>query len=510
VPHTEIELKLRIAPRDIARLRRHPLLASAKPQRRKVSSVYYDTPTFNLKEQGIALRLRRMGRSWYQTIKNDGQVSAGLHQRNEWENRLSRNSLNLDILDDPALREMFAAQGLRQSLAPVFSTEFFRTTYALEFPNQDRVEMAIDRGRILCSGEQEPISEVELELKAGHSARLFEFALELHSLAKVLLESLSKAQRGYALCAHLPAPILKAVPPQLDKTMTTGEAFSTIVFACLSHLQGNEHAVLEDTNPEGVHQMRVAIRRLRSALGLFSKIIPRASFESFAERLRDLGLTLGRIRDWDVFTTHTLAALSRDLGEETVSDIGLSARTLRTACRDRTQQALSAPGYTELLLSMGLWLKREDWRKPPTQIDGNALAGPVTEFAAQQLKRRHRRLLKTASNPSALNDEERHRVRIAAKKMRYAAEFLVPLYPAKAARRYIKSLAKLQEMLGELNDAVITRRLLDEVRQTSRDNLSELNLAQIRGWNAHRASQFMAKLGRAWAIFCDTPVFWKK
>ena len=150
----------------------------------------------------IAVRLRRIGRNWLQTVKTEGKVEAGLHQRSEWEWRMAKNTLDFQPLPDVQLREFFANEKLRQSLRPVFTTEFFRTRRLLAWPNGDVVEFVLDRGEIRAEGRSAPICEIELELKSGAPERLFAIVSALQQTVPLQPENISKAERGYQLVAQ--------------------------------------------------------------------------------------------------------------------------------------------------------------------------------------------------------------------------------------------------------------------------------------------------------------------
>src|SRR4029453_4811099 len=175
--NSEIELKLLVAPTDIWRLQRHPLLKALtrrKPPSQKLFSVYYDTPDLVLRKHRVAVRLRRVGRRWLQTVKAEGSVAAGLHTRPEWESKTTENTLDFNAIDDPKLGKFFAAKELQQELRPVFLTEFTRSRRILESPSGDIIEFSLDQGEVRAGDHRLPICEVELELKAGPPARLFE------------------------------------------------------------------------------------------------------------------------------------------------------------------------------------------------------------------------------------------------------------------------------------------------------------------------------------------------
>lgn len=199
---TEIELKLLIAPEDVRRLLLHPLITGLTQQKcppQRLLSIYYDTADCVLHKQHIALRLRRVGRRWLQTVKTEGRVVAGLHERPEWECETTKGAFVFHAIADPTLRELFADPCLQHALQPVFTTEFSRTRRILELPSGDVVECSLDRGEIRAGEDRLPICEVELELKSGDPTRLSDLALRLQETLSLNQENISKAERGYQL-----------------------------------------------------------------------------------------------------------------------------------------------------------------------------------------------------------------------------------------------------------------------------------------------------------------------
>lgn len=508
--NTEIELKLLIDPADIPRLRRHPLLKAlcpSGPKTRKLASIYFDTDDFVLKSQAIALRVRRSGRQWIQTVKGGGSVQGGLHQRDEWEAPVAHGTPDFTKITDPGLIALFSDEALRQRLHPVFVTEFNRTVWLLETETGDQVEMALDRGEIHAGQSIATICEVELELKAGSPAALYELALALQEDMPLSPENASKAERGYALCAApLPQPAVKAAQPELAREMTVDAAFRAIAWNCIGQLQDNQSRLLQGYDPELVHQMRVAVRRLRSALGLFAAAAPGIRDAGLIEDLRWLASQLGAARDWDVFLGEILPPVIAALPDEE----GLAGlqRQAEKICREKREQAcLAAAGqrYNEIMLRLGAWLWRAPWR---TTIATAGLDRPVPVFAARMLNRRYRQVCRRGRQLQALTVEQRHVLRIAAKKLRYAAEFFSGLYPDKATKRYIQALSQLQDEFGALNDQAVAGQLLLQIGGGGR--LRDRATGVIIGWCACKTGLQLAGMARAWKRFRRCRIFWEK
>ena len=514
---TEIELKLRLPPGSIARLQRNPLLKSlgiASSVPRKLYSVYYDTPDFYLRHNGIAFRLRREGKRWMQSIKGGGDAAAGLHQRDEWEAPVLKAEPDFTKISDPRLIRLFSAASLREQLRPLFITEFNRSTRMLRLSDGSEAEFCLDRGRIIAGDASAPLCEIELELKSGSPLALFQLAQDLLHSIPFRLENISKAERGYTLASGYISPPLKAQPVQLVAEMSVSEALRTIIWNCLSHLHRNEAGMLGGSDIEYLHQMRVALRRQRSALSIFSKAFPKAAFAPVAQELKWLAGQFGPARDWDVFVAETLppvcAAFSSHPGMLALRE---KCEQLRRNHNDNAYNAVESGHYTEMMLMLGAWLSAKSWlaqadlpvSDDPARTGSGVL---IKEFAGILLARRHRQLKKYGKKLTNLSVPELHALRIIAKKQRYASEFFAGLFPRKETKRYILSLSMLQDILGAMNDSAITERLLSEV-PIARDGNDEYEaVGIIRGWGVSRALTRKLELNKAWKYFHSNGPFW--
>jgi len=511
----EIELKLLIEPADAPRLRRFIAPAGwsrSAPSHRKLLSIYFDTEDFFLKQRGIDLRVRRDGNQWIQTVKGDGNVKAGLHSRTEIEMPVAFDHFDFTKIDAPALRQLFSLPELQGRIKALFTTEFRRTIWMLESAHDDHVEMALDQGEIRAGQSATAINEVELELKTGNPAALYEIALALVDRVPLKLENASKAQRGYALYAPPPPPEpVKAEALDFKGSVSTEQAFQEIVWSCIGHLQCNYYGFLVSEDVEYVHQMRVAMRRLNSAFGLFAKIAPAIREVDLIGEVRWLAGELGAARDWDVFVTQTLPPiLAHAQDEQALQELCGRARILDEDNREHARRAAGSPRYQKLLLRLGAWLYRASWRAQAGMDQLKMLDRPILDVSARLLEKRHLQLLKRGENIAGLTPPERHALRIAAKKLRYAAEFLAHLYPGAESRAYLGALAELQDILGVLNDHVVTRRLLEELQGKSKtDALLARSVGEVMGWNACLSTQHLADLDRRWDGFKSRKRFWK-
>jgi inorganic triphosphatase YgiF len=508
----EIELKLAISSEDAAKLGRLPPVKSATTGRavtRHMHSVYYDTPDLALKAQGMALRLRREGARWVQTLKGAGRVEGGLHQREEHEIQVPAALLDYPALAAWGMSELLADPAQRTRLQPVFTCDFKRTIRHLALSDGTQLELCTDLGTIAAGEAIEPISEIELELKAGTPARLIDFALLLLEPIALRLEPRSKAERGYALAEKRVAAPVKASAPALDASMSVADAFRAVVFGCVAHLQANEAGVMAGADIEYLHQARVALRRLRSAFSVFNRAFPRAAFEDLLGELRWLGGNLGPARDWDVFVFTMLPRVAGAFADDAAMHaLSERASELRAGANRQAVEALAAKRYTALLLRLNGMFYRAPWAGVNDETAAALRAEPLAQFTAEVLSRRHRKAVKRGRKHSELDPSGLHRLRIEIKKLRYAAEFFSPLYERKAVRSYTAALAALQELLGTLNDAATVERLCEALREGHVEATYREAVGAVRGWAAATAHDHLEQLPQAWKRFREVEPFW--
>lgn len=459
----ETELKLKVAQPDLERLREHHLLldlAQAGPVEHELQDTYFDTPKLDLWRNGMTLRVRADGGNWIQTVKTAAAGHAALHERGEWESVLAGpepdpSSLVRQVKAKHVADMLNDAHIVRQ-LRPVFRNVTRRTTWNLTLPEGQQVECALDAGDLHVGKRNAPIGELELELKRGDPARLFEFALALHAEVPLEISNDSKAARGYALLDTDPPAPVKAVPVHLTKKMRLEEAFQCMGLNCLQQVEANVPGVLRQS-VESLHQMRVGLRRLRALLDMFDELAP------LPEPIRDgvewLSGELGATRDWDVLAGSTIPAIK---GADLDSLRGIAEQRAGTLHRDMLN-TLHDPRYTRLVLQLNGWFHGRQWRQGGALPKGAPLAERAHDAMAPLLRKAQQRLRKRIDALDENDAGQRHRVRIAAKKARYAAEFFRDLLPGKRVKRYVQTLSGLQDKLGHLNDLAVADRLLAEV-----------------------------------------------
>lgn len=453
----EVELKLEADREGVEALRAHPLLAEAlsRAKPKGLNATYFDTPDRRLRKEGVSLRIRRSGRKRIQTVKAADGLAAGLFDRDEWEREVASDIPDLSDLDGAV--PVLAEDGVAAALAPVFTVRVDRTTLDLD-RGASRAEVTIDEGVVEAGGRSAPVVELELELRSGEPADLFGLARDLSQAAPLRLGIRTKAERGYALMENRPLKAVKRSAAHVAPGQTAGEGFQTIARACLAHLLRNEPVLRAARDPDAVHQMRVAMRRLRAAITLHKAILDDGRRAAVAAEVKWTAGELGEARDTDVFIART----ARPASEAHPDDADL-ARLLADLEGQRERAyaaalaAIGSPRFRAMLLDVAEWIEVGPWLSG----ENPDRDGPVEAFAAGVLRRRAKRILRAGRDLADLDPEPRHELRIEVKKLRYAVEFFAPAFEGRKAEKrrkaYLEALERLQEHLGDLNDVAVGR-----------------------------------------------------
>ncbi|HSR01436.1 MAG TPA: CHAD domain-containing protein, partial [Methylophilaceae bacterium] len=350
---------------------------------------------------------------------------------------------------------------------------------------------------------RKPICEIELELKNGNKGRLFELALALQAHLPLWIENISKAQRAYTYFRSQPPVIFNAKPIKLDGKALASDSFKKILLACLVQLQGNQDMVLHGHDIEGVHQMRIALRRLRAALKIFSQILDKQNTEKIYDDLIWITNTLGNARDLDIFTTQTMPPVIEQMpNQPSLAFLAKRAQQARKSTYAHLREAISSQRYQHLLLTLASWVENQDLQNKKN------IKLTLAEVAEPMLNKLYTQLRKSSNKIKKSSAEERHRTRIAAKNLRYLAEFFASMYPAKKARPFIKSLSEVQDQLGMMNDISVTSNLIEKLVQEkpSKELLTAQHL--LDGWNARSLVPYVKEVKTTWKAFLKQKPFW--
>ena len=427
MPDQEIELKFEIDAASAAKLEQVLLVrpgAKDTPKPKSLTSTYYDTPDCALQKAGFGLRVREVEGRRIQTLKTDLE---GLSARGEWEVELHGDDLDLDALkDSPAAALVKVLNG---SLRPVFATRVERTAYPVR-QGRSRIEAALDRGRVWAGDRSLDLCELELELKGGPHQGVYALAKRLIEAAPLRLSFVSKAERGYRLLSGQTAgEAIRQAKVKLDPGMTTRQAFQAIASAALRQWAGNAGVLATARRPEALHQMRVALRRLRTAMQLFEPVVADDGFVRLTEELKWLAGELDLGRDTDVLIEETFRPAARRLHQQAgMSGLGERLLKSRTKASDRVIEMLAQPRHLNLVLDTAAWIDCGHWADPGDPRHGPLADRPIRVMACEGLDQLRRHVKKRGRRLERLDPERRHELRIRAKRLRYGLEFFSGLY----------------------------------------------------------------------------------
>ncbi|MCY4015164.1 MAG: CHAD domain-containing protein [Gammaproteobacteria bacterium] len=482
----ETEFKLTGSPADLRNA--FDALNGGPETVRRLHSTYHDTANDDLWRRGLTLRVRDAVPGAQVTLKEEAGANV---ERREWT--VAAHGGGLDAYRFPGAIQGTRVAGIaEQDLVPRFETDVMRRSKDVCFANT-RAEVSLDAGCIAAPGRRVALAELEFELVRGSATAMLAAARRLVGPHRLTVGSRSKAARGMALLGAT-SPTAKAVSPAIRPSDTVGRAFGKVVCSIAAHLMGNVDAAVAGEDPEGVHQLRVGLRRLRCALLVFGHR-SRPGLIDIDAAARHALRTLGRARDADVFLLETLADSRR---EQRLESLRGAAEAHRSRAYDDVRRLLADEAFNTLLIDV-----------MATSVDPLRLldepSRPLIRAASATLAKRHGKIVRAGAAFATLTAPRRHRVRIAVKKLRYACAYLAGLYENGAAERYLACLARLQQQLGLANDAIVADRLAHDLAATP-DEARGAALVSDRCRDRLRGLE--PDLRDAWDSFVSAKPFW--
>jgi inorganic triphosphatase YgiF len=508
----EIEIKLELAPANLRRLKQMPLVRALKaPVRRRTEvSVYFDTDKHKLHKKGLMLRVRRIGGRYLQTIK--ATKNGSLFERDEWESEIAGEMPDLRLARGTALEPLLDG-GLRRQLKPMFETRVRRALYPVA-KGERAFALMLDQGKIDTGARSAPLCEIEVEFERGSAAEAFDVARELTQALPAQLAVKSKSERGYELLDRDQGAPVKAVSVDLAAGMSTRDGFRAVGRACLKQIVGNEPALLKGDS-EGVHQLRVGLRRLRAAISLFADILQDPQTPTIKDELKWLMGELGPARELDVLLKRVVAPVQKRHNRwNGIPTLSQELAEKREAALSRAQTAVKSARFRKLTLETAAWLEIGKWTEPQDDLVRDRGDLPVEIFASDQLSRRWKKIRKKGEELARLNARGRHKLRIQTKKVRYASEFFANVFADKqAARRrkkFLPALEHLQDALGDLNDIVVHEKLITAMAERNRHSGRKRVFAAgvLAGHEDARLDRAMAAATKAYAELAKIKPFW--
>ena len=513
----EIEVKLTGAAKALAKAWRGAVLQgdpASEEVTRSLENTYFDTADLRLRKLGYAFRIRKDGTRLVQTLKSNDEGGKGLARRREWSAVVSELAPDVEQLGDATVREEIGE--LRaEDLKPVFTTKIRRRQRLVKHVDEagqiSVIEVAFDEGEIKAKGEKQAVREIEFELQRGQTGAIHRLISEVLASVELRVETRSKSARGYALATGKAPTWRRADPVSLTPETSPHDAFRAIVENCLAHWLANEAAAVDGSDPEGAHQLRVALRRLRSSIAVFGKDLVPADIDWLKREVKWLLGETGAARDWDVFLDELLPpVIAAPAGTADLAGLVEAAEAMRAASYDRLRAAIASQRYTAFSIRLGAWLEAESQSGGDHSSTGENQ--PLPAVAEVLLEKRYRKLRKQGRHFATLTPQARHELRITLKKLRYSVEFFRALYGRKRVKSFLDRAKDLQDGLGHLNDVVVSQRLLKELLDENPDpeRRAGLSLAAgvVIGWYGHANLANESLIQKSWKDFAALKTYW--
>lgn len=512
---TELELKLRIDAEAARRLRDKPaLLKMARHQssQRDLRSIYFDTADFRLRRKRASLRVRWDGRQWVQTLKRRTRLKHGLSNPVEIETIVTDPIVDIAGIEDRAHRSWLTKVVSGRSLSPVFETNVQRSTTLVDVAGTGTVEVVIDNGTVGNADMSDDFSEVELELKAGTAHAILTTSEILFDQDCVAASRSSKAERGYALITGATEPAGSTVTgqpfqhPALTSDTPADDALKMIGRSAADQVLGNWDLLLASDHPEFPHQLRVGLRRFRTALRIIKSSAGISELDKLSKDARRLGRIVGRLRNTDVLIDDIVMPTIRDTGKRAKHKPLLRyLKAERARQRRRVRRHLTDGRWAYLKLNCMLFDQAVDRALPE-----GGLSDDLPDLSAREMQKLWHAVRERSRDFSRSQIDERHELRKLLKTLRYAGDGFVPLYPADETTCFIDKLKRLQDVFGYLNDVAMANHLAQSIagRYPDRSDLNK-SVAAICSWHDHRAKDALRKADKRLQNLLGSSPFWQ-
>jgi CHAD domain-containing protein len=468
----------------LSRMKALTACRDGRPRTQSVKIVWYDSPDHALLADGLTLAEQR-------GVRRLERVYPGA------ETWLPAQPVPV-VADPPELPS---------PLAPLAAFEGRHTTSVHRFGDQS-VVVTVAKGVLRSVTAEQPVARIWL---SGEDQAVRAAAVLIAGVGVVGVPIASLAAEGIALATghpaarrHEGAPALPAGPLSVIDALT--HTLGHLIDVILAHAPAAGRQ--DGEGSEAVHQMRVAVRRARSAMSIFHAAVSDSAHDAVGDRLKDLGVRLSPTRDWDVFADETMPAIRQALpDDERLERLSVAASRQRLACQKVLAAYLGGPAFRMLGIELAWFASADVWQAPRV-VSGEAEGEQPTlaAFAGPLLQHRWKKLVSLGKRIEELDIPSLHGVRLRAKRTRYAAEIFSPLHQDKAANRFIRRLSVLQKHLGVLNDGAVATHLLAELGGPSGRHAYATGI--VIGFLAARAAKIRPRIVRAFEKFRRQPVFW--
>lgn len=514
-----VRIKFELAADQADRL--HALLSQSAqlaepPHFETRKAVYYDSKDHALRDAGFSLRALADVQSVLQLVADPNGAAYRYFETLIWQRPYESQAAPAEI--SPELLPEELRERIGNTLRPVFKIEAEHKKYALAY-GKSGITAVIVEGAVQADERSASFSEVQFWLEAGDAADFFSFILGVDETIPLRLASKTEASRGYALLGGGNKKAIKRKTVKLERGMPSSAAFRILTHECLHQVVANEPA-MSGGDAEALHQVRIGLRRLKTALSLFSALCTDTQTQTIKAEIRWFAELLGPARDLDVFLSEVMLPLREQYRDEPgLVSLQRTYSAQRTKLYDRISQAANSVRFRSLVLETAAWIETGRWAVTQSEQAIALRDRPIDDFAEEELTRRRKKVKKKGDGIAALTPDERHALRIHVKKLRYAAEFFLSLFPGKkkSKRAFLTSLKNLQTALGDVNDIAVRTGLKAEIisEKKTRADVQKLQhrafaAGLIIGHQRAQIESIVKTAERAYKDFLDAKPFWSE
>jgi CHAD domain-containing protein len=390
---------------------------------------------------------------------------------------------------------------LPEPLMPVAGFRGQRRT--VRVPGEQEATLVVLEGTLRGMAQEKPSCRIMLD---GPAPRLIELSNQLTAIVRLEVPRWSHATEAAAFARGWPPPDRNAGAPEVPPGMTVGDAVALVVGHLTDVILAGVPAASAGETPEPVHAMRVAVRRLRSALSVFRKVTDGPAFQALKPQLHELGAALGRARDWDVFLAGTGQDVAAALPEDRrIAGMIAMAAKKREAGYAALRQTFASPMFRQLTVGLVQFAALRPWQIEADADRAAALTDDASQYASKLLAKRHGHMLEPGPDISGLPAPDLHALRKQGKRLRYTAEFFAPCYGRRSTKRFVRGVSRLQEALGHLNDGAAAAELMGMLRGGPDAHFAD---GAVQGFAAARSTDAREAIAKSWAKFRRAEPFW--
>jgi len=460
-----------------------------QPSTQKFEVTYFDTKSRGLYHAGYVYGITRSDDHWLATVNYSGvsEHSNFVKKAQEWKIEIEEPTPDINYFRDTSIFYALKKAQKNKELNPIFKTSFLRKKINLLYENNSWIEIAGDIGEISAAGLSEPISEMKLELKIGSMLEMLKLGSVFVKKHALFMENRTKQYRGL---------ILSGLNEEKDKQKSldlnprekiTWAVVKIMVFDIHEIMNAQENLLAQPEDPEGVHQLRVKVRKLRALFSFFRPLFNQSDYYEKKEQLGKIGLEFSAVREYDVLLEEIETIIQNSIIPiNNFSALKKELEEKRKAELKKMIDYLKSNQLSAVLLDFWVWLLEDPW------MDTKLLDCSIKKYAKEQLGTWSTGINKKLKKMDMKDQKSIHKVRIKSKRLRYVLEQLTAVLGSDS-KNSSKKFEILQEDLGYFHDVYINRLLLEKIIGESDSDELCYEAGIISGWQTNQGNIRMHK-----------------